>query len=338
MRDREAPRGHGNGHPTAKTIVYCVVPYDLAHKLHDPLRRHFRDDPGIEVIVEQRGRERRAAADRRKSKDGPSATERRRIHNADGRRVGEQRAPAMPVEAPELPRKARGHAERLLFYERAAPSSERTEDLDTARLITRFQAGDPDVFGVLYSRYFDRIYGYLRAALNDPHGAEDLTQDVFMKVLEALPDYERRAQPFRAWLFVIVRNHALNQLQSLRRVDVESPADISDRAGAEEEPADLAALAWVSDPDLMQFIERLPPAQQQVLMLRYMLDLPHRSIAAILHRENADVRVLHHRALRFLEQRLAALGRDPGSHQQVRWQRRPRHANVLRSRRFALLP
>lgn len=322
-----------------RTIVYCLIPPELAPQLHDLLRQHFRDDPNVEVVVERRRRERRSGADRRASQAKlPAGGERRQIRGPSGRRVGERRAALVPVEARPLPRRARRHAERLTFVGRLEPSTQHAEDLDTARLVARFQAGERDAFTTLYTRYFDRVYGYLRVALRDQHEAEDVTQQVFLSVLESLAEYERRRAPFRAWLFTLVRNRAVDHLRRQGRVELNASAELERRReppGAEEPFAN--GLDWISDRELMLFVERLPVAQRQVLVLRYILDLTHAEIATVLGRTPTDVRTLQHRALRFLRERLSAV-RYPQSRRRARMRVYRRQAPVLRMRRFSLSP
>src|SRR5437764_915904 len=111
-----------------RTIVYCIVPPLLAARLHEPLRRYFAADAEVEVVVEQRRRERRRAPERRSETTCTSADERRRIRAESGRRVGERRAPLVPVDQRELPRVARRYAEQLRFVERVAPATQHAED------------------------------------------------------------------------------------------------------------------------------------------------------------------------------------------------------------------
>jgi RNA polymerase sigma-70 factor (ECF subfamily) len=226
----------------------------------------------------------------------------------------------------------------LAFVERIEPSAQRVEDLDTARLVAAFQSGDGDAFGQLYVRYFDRVYTYMRVVYRDTHEAEDATQQVFMKVLEALGRYERRSQPFRAWLFVIGRNYAIGDLRKLRRLEPIAPEQMLARHESEEhDHAAQETLDWITDRELLMFVERLPEAQRQVLVLRFLLDLTHSEVATVLARSPDDVRGLQHRALVFLRQRLVALGRAPEyDNPRVRMRRCRDHALVLRSRRFAL--
>src|SRR5437764_14919064 len=118
-----------------RTITYCLVPPDLAGELHDSLRRHFRQEPSVEVVVERRREDRRRKPQRRASASAHS-DERRRVKNSEGRRVADRRGPALTVEPPtELPPEAGPHADRIVFVQRVGPSSERAEDIDSARLV-----------------------------------------------------------------------------------------------------------------------------------------------------------------------------------------------------------
>lgn len=320
--------------------IYCIVPRELAAKLHEPLRRHYLGDPGVEVVVERRRGDRRRTGERRET-PATADVEQRRIRNPDGRRIAETRASVEVVQAAPLPRRARSYADRLRFVQRLEPASRDAEDVDSARVVTRFQAGDRNAFVVLYMRYFDRVFSYLRLVLDDPHAAEDATQQALMKIFEALPRYERRpGATFRAWLFAIVRNEALRELGKRKRVEIVDPADLGRRRDELEPSAerDLTALDWVTDRELLLLIERLPPVQQQVLMLRFMLDLPSKEIAAILGVSVSNVRILQHRGLRFLEQRMTALGRHPRGGRRADMGRPTRQVFVLRARRFALSP
>ena len=141
--------------------------------------------------------------------------------------------------------------------------------------------------------------------------------------------------PASTALFVIARNQAIDELRKRSRVELSDDVDRLRRQEITPDP-DLSALTWVSDQELVMLIERLPLAQRQVLMLRYMLDLSHAEVAEVLGRSNEDVRNLQSRGLAFIRTRLTALGRAP-SRQKARLVRYPKKARVLRSRRFALI-
>jgi RNA polymerase sigma-70 factor (ECF subfamily) len=322
--------------------IYCVVPPELAGRLHDHLRAHFGAGE-VDVVVERRGGDRRSGAERRagagSSADGPRS-ERRRIVSATGRRIADRRSPVGVLgeaERPELPRRARRYADRLLFVERLEPSSEAVEDADTARLVARFQAGESQAFTDLYLRYFDRIYGYLRLLLRDSHEAEDFAQHVFVEAFERLPQFRLTGAPVRVWLFTIARNAALSRLRKTSRLDVVEPARLDAsrelRSSLELEPS---ILGWISDRELLMFVERLPQVQRQVIALRHMLDLTNLEIAAMLGRSPNDVAAIHKRGLAFLRARLIAVGRGPQKIGRARMRAWSPQAPVLRHRRFAL--
>jgi RNA polymerase sigma-70 factor (ECF subfamily) len=210
------------------------------------------------------------------------------------------------------------------------------EDREAARLVDRIQGGDEAAFADLYELYFDAVYGYMKVLFRNSHDAEDATQQVFVRLLKAIGSYERREQPFRAWLFTVVRNLALGELRKKHRLEVSDPARIDRHREDNGEAEQLPVLDWISDRDLLLFVERLPLAQRQVLLLRFMLGFSTREIGEILDRGANDVAVLQHRAIGFLRERLTAVGRAPEQRARERMTRWPQPARILRRRRFAL--
>lgn len=332
-----------------RTVLYCVIPADLADKLHDLLRDHFAKDPGIEVIVERRSSERRRTDDRRTRAADPEATERRRLRSPSGRRIADRRAPTIPESGPPLPRRARRYAERLQFFQRVEPSTEELTDRDSARAVLAFQAGERDAFRMLYERYFDRVYGYLRAATGDRPLAEDLTQGVFESVFEGLERFEVRGpSAFRSWMFAIARNMALDALADRQRSRATEPSTmeglretgaasvVGGRAcnGESEDPSAGGMLEWISDREVALLVERLPEAQRQVLVMRFLLGLSMGEIATRLGRSEDAVRQLQARAFRGVRERLGPARRGGGRRSSTR--ERIGALPVLAARRFAI--
>src|SRR5215469_12488766 len=87
-----------------------------------------------------------------------------------------------------------------------APS---TSDTDEAELVSAAQA-HPSAFALLYQRYLPRVYHYVRARLETDEDAADLTQQIFLQALDALPSYQPRGAPFVAWLFQIARHAVID--------------------------------------------------------------------------------------------------------------------------------
>jgi RNA polymerase sigma-70 factor, ECF subfamily len=256
------------------------------------------------VVAEFRRGSRRSAPDRRQEPGPPPAEgDRRRIRNRRGRRVADRRAPTGATAAPALPPEAAPHAARLVFGARIEPSDQEELDADTKRLVTRFQAGDEASFEEVYLRHFDTVYGYAHAALRNSHDAEDVAQQAFVRAFQALPGYEVRETPFRGWLLRIARNLALDSLRGRSRLVVEAPEEMASRQ--EARPGEFVRdVDWLSRREVASQVQRLPAAQREVIVLRYLLDLRDDEIA---DRIGGTVRAadhLHDQAIRILQSRL----------------------------------
>lgn len=252
------------------------------------LRRRLEAE-GIRLLFDRRLAERRAEGDRRAAA-GDAADERRRIRCADGRRVGERRARLEVVSAGELPEELARHAagNGTAFVRRIAPSRQEVEDIEDLRLIVRLQSGDRSAFDPVYERHLRRVHSYANAALADPLDAEDVAQEVFMKMLEAVPEYEVTGAPFRVWLFRVLRNLVTDRLRERQRILVEPPELIDERI----ETAGMAngdgrsfadeLFERSSELTILDAVEGLTESQRQVLVLRFLLGLDTNEIARML--------------------------------------------------------
>jgi RNA polymerase sigma-70 factor (ECF subfamily) len=86
----------------------------------------------------------------------------------------------------------------------------RLATLDDETLVGRATAGDREAFGELYERCVRRVFKHVLYMVNDVDLAEDLTEQTFLRALQAVHRYERRGVPFLAWLLRIARNLYLN--------------------------------------------------------------------------------------------------------------------------------
>lgn len=178
-------------------------------------------------------------------------------------------------------------------------------DAETERLVARAQRGDVRAFSTLYLRHFDLVYNYGSTILRDEHEAEDVAQDVFLRVLRLLPRYEcRPEQPFRVLLLRITRNRAIDRLRKRARLEPTPPAELAERS-AETEDDLPGAFHTVSDAQIARSLKRLPLGQRQVLVLRYLYDLSTREIADVIGATPHSVRNLQYRGLKFLRASLA---------------------------------
>jgi RNA polymerase sigma-70 factor (ECF subfamily) len=279
--------------------LYIIIPSDLAHALHEPLRRHFVHDRGVHVIVERRETspealdEARPAGGLRRAGDGARSTPARKIV------VSAPRPHSLPAEV--LP-----HAERLRFFTSIEPNAAAVADAESIRLVARFQQGGSQAFDELYRRHYSGVYDYARLALGRPDVAEDVAQQVFLRVLQALPRFEVQPKvPFRAWVLTIARREVL---RSLSRT-VPEPRDPEEIASlAQLTGPDRWATTWLGLPDFLELVEELPRRQQQVLMLRYAIGLSVKETAAVMSTSEDAVNSLRRRSLEQLRDGLEELG------------------------------
>ena len=97
------------------------------------------------------------------------------------------------------------------------------DDTAIERLVQEARAGDAWAFGLLFDHYHLPVYRYIASRVHRPSDAEDLTQLVFVKALEALPRYEARGIPFGGWLFRLARNTVIEHVRTRHdHLDLES--------------------------------------------------------------------------------------------------------------------
>ncbi|HUH79964.1 MAG TPA: RNA polymerase sigma factor [Solirubrobacteraceae bacterium] len=182
---------------------------------------------------------------------------------------------------------------------------ESPETVKEVRLaIARAKEGDRDAVRVLYLRYSDNVYGYVRSIVRDDREAEDLTQHVFMKLVTVIVKYNDRGVPFSGWLLRLARNVALDHLRRRRPTltDEVLSADTHADEGARDRARDLrAALA------------ALPDEQRDVMIMRHVVGLTPPEIAERMGRSESSIHGLHHRGRRAVQQELRQLGWAPST-------------------------
>jgi RNA polymerase sigma-70 factor, ECF subfamily len=182
------------------------------------------------------------------------------------------------------------------------------ESLD--RLVSEAQRGNAEAFGQIFDEYHGPIYRFIVSRVGRPSDAEDLTQVVFVKALEALPRYEARGVPFGGWLFRLARNTTIDHIRTRR--DHDDLGDAADRATDDRSPETQAVLR--NDLDAMAAaLRRLTPDQREVIAYRFFAGLSPRETAELMGRQEGTVRGLQFRAIAALRAALGISGTDSGT-------------------------
>ncbi len=169
-------------------------------------------------------------------------------------------------------------------------------DAQSDRLIVdAARAGDEQALSELYLRYFPRVYRYILARTGNQYDAEDLAEEVFMRVLEAIGRFQWREAPFSAWLFRIAHNAIISQ----RRKDTArgKPGQLSDGHPSDSDgPEELVESRSVLD-EVMAAAQKLPDAQRQVIALRFGAGLSVAETARAMGKGDGNVKVIQHKAI-----------------------------------------
>src|SRR5690349_23550503 len=179
------------------------------------------------------------------------------------------------------------------------------DEVAIERLVAEAQSGDEWAFGMIFDHFHEPIYRYIASRVHRPSDAEDLTQLVCVKALEALPRYEARGVPFGGWLFRLARNAVIDFVRTgHEHADLAKSAD---RAGNDAGPDELAVIRQEIDA-VGAALARLTEDQRDAIALRFFAGLSAREAAEVMGKQEGTVRGLQFRAL-------AALRRELGIHE-----------------------
>lgn len=177
-----------------------------------------------------------------------------------------------------------------------------TVDQEVVDLVERAKTGDGQAFAALYDRYVDQIFGFVYHKVRDRHLAEDLTSDVFLRALRALPNFTWQGVDIGAWFTTIARNRVTDHFKSAR-ARLERPADELDdepEFAAPPEQPESAVLAGDLTATLEKAMDRLSEDHREVLFLRFTQSRSVAETAEAMDRTEGAIKALQYRALRAL--------------------------------------
>ena len=185
----------------------------------------------------------------------------------------------------------------------------RRNQLGDEALVALAARGDGEAFGLLYDRYVDEVYRYIRLRVGDAPLAEDLTQDVFLSTLQALSGFRWQGQ-LRPWLLRIAHNRVANHWRTLgRRAREEALPEDDDgeldlAAIAEAEGVEERFALRLEGEAVLAALDGLSELQRSVIALRFGNGLSVAETAAVLGRTIPSVKNLQLAALAKFRQRL----------------------------------
>ena len=173
-----------------------------------------------------------------------------------------------------------------------------------AQAVARAKEGDREAVRFLYLQYADNVYGYVRSIVRDDFEAEDVTQQVFAKLMTAIGKYQERDVSFSAWIMRVARNVAVDHLRRRRAIPCEEVRDLETHANDDDSSRHRSL-------GLRDALATLPEDQRQVVVMRHLIGLTPGEIAGCLGRSEPSIHGLHHRGRGALRTALADMDCSP---------------------------
>jgi RNA polymerase sigma-70 factor (ECF subfamily) len=187
------------------------------------------------------------------------------------------------------------------------------DDLDRS-LARKARRGNRRALGALYERYRNRVFGYLTREMRDRETAEDVFQEAWMKVMQGIERYDASRGPFRAWLFRIAANAAVDRRRrdAVRAGDeLDAPVGDgdgrwADRLAADEPDPERLGTIHEATRRLNRCLGRLDTRQRTAVLLRHQQGLTYAEISRAMAIPEGTAKTLVHRAVHTLRR---AMGR-----------------------------
>ncbi len=169
------------------------------------------------------------------------------------------------------------------------------QDAEVEECIRKIARGDKQALALLYKKTGAAVYGFALSLLGNVQEAEDIQQDVFIRIWQSAGSYKAHGKPL-AWIFTITRNLALmrfrDQKKTISMTEEDWQAMFADRVQMDSEDRII----------LKSLIETLSREEQNIVMLHAVAQLKHREIAQILDLPLSTVLSKYNRALKKLKQ------------------------------------
>ncbi len=172
-------------------------------------------------------------------------------------------------------------------------------DTEIAAIVQEAQNGEAGAFGQLYDIYSDRVFRYVAYRVNSNADAEDITEDVFVRMLEAIRSFKWRDVPFSAWLMRIAHNRVIDHYRRGRLRTATPLDDVPSLPSRDRDPQERVDL--FSDlQGLRVAMASLTDLQRQVISFRFGSELSITETAHAMNRREGAVKALQHSAIRAL--------------------------------------
>lgn len=162
-------------------------------------------------------------------------------------------------------------------------------------LVAKAKAKDKHALGKLYDIFIGRVYRFVYARVGHREDAEDVTEQVFVKVVTNIGAYEERGFPFEAWLFRIVRNQVTDYYRQKRTNHV--PLDVALNVIDPNPRPEERVATKLQYEEVLAELPKLPQSYQEIIWLKFVEEMENKEVSMILNKPIDQVRVLQSRAI-----------------------------------------
>ena len=171
---------------------------------------------------------------------------------------------------------------------------------DVDHLVYKAQAGEEYAFGQLYEYFYDRIFRYVMFKTGDRNEAEDITTEVFLRMLESIGSFKFQGYPFSSWLFRIAHNLIVDYFRKKSRRKIVPLEEASTVAENSVVDFDNRIDAGRAAAEVYSAMDGLTDLQKEVLSLRFAAGLSVKETAEAVGKKENAVKALQHAAIKKL--------------------------------------
>ena len=182
-----------------------------------------------------------------------------------------------------------------------------TECLNDTQYIDLARAGDVRGFAYLHDCHYEAIYNFVYFRVDEVTVAEDITAEVFVRMVKMFDKYRKKQQTILPWLYTIARNLVTDHYRKKARKPDQVSIEEMELASSEKSPEHILSSQMDSD-CLKKAIYGLTDIQQQVIVSKFIEERSNEEVAELMDRTVGSVKSLQHRALSSLQRMIEKAG------------------------------
>lgn len=160
-----------------------------------------------------------------------------------------------------------------------------------------YAINDTQAFSKLYEKYFPRVYNYVFARVGDSNVADDITSEIFEKVVSKISTYKPEYSKFSTWLFTVSQNTVIDYYRKKKNNIVE----FNSQMPSKEQSIDEMIILDEDKQTLLKCMSLLRERERNILSLKFWSELSNREIAEIVDESSNNVAVILYRSIRRLK-------------------------------------